>query len=108
MEQELEITSRRDGAVLVLGFSGSATVPNVAHAISSLRASLAMQLPLVVDLSNIKNIDNRFIGLLLMLRKQAKECRGMRLVNVPRRISRVLSLNGFAFLVHQEAASQKK
>jgi len=101
VEQELEMTVRREGALLVLGLSGSATRRNVAHAILSIRAAIAMRMPLAVDLSNVKSIDSRFIGLLLMLRKQANECGGMRLVNVPSRIRRILWLNGFAFLVHQ-------
>jgi anti-anti-sigma regulatory factor len=87
-----------DGEVVV-SLSGSATARNIAAAMSPFRQAIAMKRPLVIDMSLTEEIDSRFTGLLLMVRKQTAASGGTNLVNVPGRISRMLSLNGFGFLI---------
>jgi N-acetylglucosaminyldiphosphoundecaprenol N-acetyl-beta-D-mannosaminyltransferase len=99
-KRDLKVGLSSEGKKLVVALSGSATARNVSAAVPVLREATATRLPFVVDLANAVAIDSRFIGLLLMARKEAGE-NVMRFINVPKRIRRTLSLNGFAYLLQE-------
>jgi N-acetylglucosaminyldiphosphoundecaprenol N-acetyl-beta-D-mannosaminyltransferase len=99
-KQNLEIGLSSKGEELVIALRGSATARNVPAAVPILREATATKRPFVLDLANVVHVDSRFIGLLLMARKEAGET-GMRIVNVRRAIRRTLSLNGFAYLLDE-------
>jgi N-acetylglucosaminyldiphosphoundecaprenol N-acetyl-beta-D-mannosaminyltransferase len=97
---DLAISSEiRDPTAVVIKLSGSATNENVSRAIGFFRAA-ADKVNVVIDLSGTLAIDTRFIGCLLMLKRQLKnEQRTLAIVRVPRRIERIFQLNGFGYLL---------
>jgi len=97
--RDLKIACRCNDGQVVVSVFGSATARNIASAISPLRQAIAMKRPLVIDMLLTGEIDSRFIGLLLTVRKQTSASGGMSLVNVPGRISRILRLSGFEYLL---------
>jgi anti-anti-sigma regulatory factor len=98
--QELHVDKVQEGTAVTLHLVGDATAPYVATAISEFQAALNSQKQLSIDLSATRRIDNRFFGLLLMLRKRL-EASGRRLVftGISSRIARLFSRNGVAFLL---------
>ena len=97
---EVVIYYERGPKTATLKLSGSADAESVTRAISCFRSVLAAQVNVVMDLSEICAIDARFIGCLLMLRKQLKTAhRSLEIVNVPWQIERILRLNGFEYLL---------
>jgi N-acetylglucosaminyldiphosphoundecaprenol N-acetyl-beta-D-mannosaminyltransferase len=76
------------------------TAKNIGTAVSSFQDAAATAKSIVIDFSNARLIDNRFIGLVLMLRKRLKERQlEVTLNRVPPRIARLFRLNGFEFLL---------
>lgn len=85
---------------LTLMLSGAATERHIGAAIMCFRNALATQKAIVIDLSQTSAIDQRFLGLLLMLRKQLVQ-RGDRLTfsGATRRTRMLFRMNGFEFLL---------
>lgn len=85
--------ARCDFVTVRLG--GSATAENVGGAIAVLREAAAAQKALTLDLSAVRDIDARFLGLLLMLRKTLTG-RGtaLALTGLSPRLARVFRLSG--------------
>jgi N-acetylglucosaminyldiphosphoundecaprenol N-acetyl-beta-D-mannosaminyltransferase len=97
---DLRIDRIDDDGSVILHLSGYATARHADGAISSFRDALAANKPISVDLSRTHAIDQRFFGLLLMLRKQLLR-RGstLRFTGVTPHMSKAFRLNGFDFLL---------
>ncbi|WP_426413252.1 WecB/TagA/CpsF family glycosyltransferase [Bradyrhizobium ganzhouense] len=80
--------------------SGAATKEHIAEAIARFRQALDRHQPLVVDLASTSEIDPRFFGLLLLVRKELESReQSLDLVHAPPAIARAFRLNGFNFLL---------
>ena len=86
--------------ILSLKLAGAATERHIDAAIMCFRNALAAQKAIVIDLSQTSAIDQRFFGLLLMLRKQLVQ-RGDRLTfsGATLRTRKLFRINGFEFLL---------
>jgi N-acetylglucosaminyldiphosphoundecaprenol N-acetyl-beta-D-mannosaminyltransferase len=98
--EELLIRTSRSGGPLVLSLYGSATEAQAAKAVAAFRDALTAQADIAINLSGLRLVDARFLGLLLMLRK-ALIARGARLsfIGVSRRIERLFRRNEVSFLL---------
>jgi N-acetylglucosaminyldiphosphoundecaprenol N-acetyl-beta-D-mannosaminyltransferase len=98
---EFLVETRQEKRAVTLRLSGDATARHIARATIHFRnaVNLSEEL-LVVDLSNLDFIDARFLGLLLMARKQlgARDAR-MQLVGASRRIRKLFRLNELGYLI---------
>jgi N-acetylglucosaminyldiphosphoundecaprenol N-acetyl-beta-D-mannosaminyltransferase len=99
-ERDFSITQVHDHGCLTVSFSGSAVARHVGRVVPVLREAVAAEERLEIDLSALRDIDARFLGLLLMLRKTLKS-RGMALVltGLSPELERVFRLNGLDYLV---------
>jgi N-acetylglucosaminyldiphosphoundecaprenol N-acetyl-beta-D-mannosaminyltransferase len=89
----------RDGFVVV-SLIGKATNANVTKSIPIFRSLVADDRNIAIDISQIKSIDPRYFGLLLMLRKQIrKNGKILKIVGVSKNSERMFRLNGFQFLL---------
>jgi N-acetylglucosaminyldiphosphoundecaprenol N-acetyl-beta-D-mannosaminyltransferase len=91
----------QDHEGLTLSMSGAATAPYVNSAINEFHATLNSNAKTVtIDLGDVDNIDARFLGLLLMLRKELM-AQGvhLELIGASGSIDRILRLNGLEFLL---------
>jgi N-acetylglucosaminyldiphosphoundecaprenol N-acetyl-beta-D-mannosaminyltransferase len=92
--QSLEIDRVQHADAVVLRLSGSATAPHVATAIAWFRDAIAAGRPIILNFSEVCHIDARFLGLLLMLRKQANDLgTDLKLTGIPASVARSLRLN---------------
>lgn len=96
----LSIEESQDQERLTLTLSGTAAGRQVDEAIPPFRKALASRKDVAIDLSNVDFIDQRFLGLLLMLRKQLRK-RGAELhvIEVSASLTRLFRLNGGEFLI---------
>jgi len=83
--------------------AGDAVAQNVGQAISDFRNALNGRKHLIVDISEVRSIDSRMFGLLLMVKKILAS-RGMRLsfVGASPELRRTFRLNRFEFLLSEE------
>jgi N-acetylglucosaminyldiphosphoundecaprenol N-acetyl-beta-D-mannosaminyltransferase len=99
VDEGVEVRASHDGALSTLYIAGSATLPNVAPLQEAFRQVLARDTNLVVDLSGANDVDPRFFGLLIVVRKILNQAgRELRVVNPRAAIKRLFRLNGFAYL----------
>jgi N-acetylglucosaminyldiphosphoundecaprenol N-acetyl-beta-D-mannosaminyltransferase len=104
-DRDLMIRRSDDDETVRLSLSGAASARNVDKAAAWFRDALAARRRIVVDLSDVRAIDSRFLGLLLMLRKQAgKAERCVNLAGAAPHISRVLRLHCAEFLLSSDSA----
>jgi N-acetylglucosaminyldiphosphoundecaprenol N-acetyl-beta-D-mannosaminyltransferase len=99
--QDFGLKFARDKEDLRVNLCGTALERHVGKAVSCLREVLTgRENSITVDLSETRAIDARFIGLLLMLRKQLK-ARGakLRCIGAPLPIARIFRLNEVGFLL---------
>jgi N-acetylglucosaminyldiphosphoundecaprenol N-acetyl-beta-D-mannosaminyltransferase len=98
--QRLEVDSERTDKGLLIKIAGDATTRNLAPVLASFRSAITHGENVSVDMSEVRAIDARCIGALLMLRKQlsALQCT-LKLTGVSGRIGRIIRLNGFGFLL---------
>jgi N-acetylglucosaminyldiphosphoundecaprenol N-acetyl-beta-D-mannosaminyltransferase len=91
-----------DSATVAL--SGDAVAAYADRAIASFRAALASRKAhVILDLSDVRAIDARFLGLVLMVWKCAhRQGAALRLVGVSPATERLLRLNEVAFLLSAE------
>lgn len=98
--RSLSVQHEGDGERLIVRFGGDATVEHARQAVNCLREALSAKKRVAVDLSEVQCIDCRFIGVLLMLRKQLGARRqALEVLSCPRRIAKIFRLNGFGFLL---------
>jgi N-acetylglucosaminyldiphosphoundecaprenol N-acetyl-beta-D-mannosaminyltransferase len=97
---DLIIETKRDREDIILIPRGAATADNADHAAVILREALSSQLRIRVNLAETCDIDARFLGLLLMLRKRGKrEGADVEFFGASARLRRVFDLNGAGFLL---------
>jgi len=94
----IEVVHGSDAVTLT--FSGFAIASQVGTAITCFRSAVITKKQIVVDFSQVRAVDARFLGLLLMLRKQLK-CQGLglKLVGLSRQLERAFRLNGLEYLI---------
>ena len=103
----IEQVHRSDSVTLSL--SGVALAPHVNEVISCLREAVATEKQIVIDFSETRAVDARFLGLLLMLRKQLTARNSvLRFMGISRRLQRMFRLNGLGYLLpaHVEERTQ--
>jgi N-acetylglucosaminyldiphosphoundecaprenol N-acetyl-beta-D-mannosaminyltransferase len=99
----IRIELSEDDDTVVVHLSGLAIAAHIDKAISAFREALGREKAIDVDVSSIRMLDPRFIGLLLMVRKQLRR-RGqpLRLIRPSPAIVRAFRWNGFEFLLSNE------
>lgn len=97
----LRINRTGDGSSVKVALHGDATAQNVESAIDQFRDVLSKRPGMIVcDLSGVTRVDQRFLGLLLMVRKSAAEQDGrLRLTNASKSIQRAFERNAVAHLL---------
>jgi N-acetylglucosaminyldiphosphoundecaprenol N-acetyl-beta-D-mannosaminyltransferase len=104
--EPMAIQRNEDGQSVRVKLSGCATYSQIDAAASCFRTALEARKPIVIDISNISDIDPRFFGLLLMLRKRSKSlgC-SLTFINATAEIENLFRQNGFEFLLSAESRS---
>jgi N-acetylglucosaminyldiphosphoundecaprenol N-acetyl-beta-D-mannosaminyltransferase len=99
--RDLLIEATEDHQSTTIGLRGIASEEHVARAMSCFREALAKKhKTIIIDLSGTRVIDARFLGLLLMLRKQLKSQRAkLKFTGVSHRMARMFRLNELEFLL---------
>jgi N-acetylglucosaminyldiphosphoundecaprenol N-acetyl-beta-D-mannosaminyltransferase len=98
--QDLRIECTQDHESVTLNLFGAATAPNIEEAIDIFRDAVAAKKRIRINLSSTCAIDARFLGLILMLRKQAKkQGTELKFISVSERLRTVFRLNGAEFLL---------
>jgi N-acetylglucosaminyldiphosphoundecaprenol N-acetyl-beta-D-mannosaminyltransferase len=101
--QNLLVARSEDDATITLHLAGAAIARHVNDALPHFQEALLAEKPIIINFADIKLIDARFIGLLLMLRKQLnKRQLPLRFGEVPLRIKTIFQLSGFGFLLRTE------
>jgi len=99
----LRVDIREDDRSVIVSLSGRAISHHIGDAIDGFRTALKPNKDIVVDCSEIQTIDPRFVGLVLMVRKQlVSKGRTLCLFNMPPAVRRAVRLNGFDFLLSTE------
>lgn len=96
----LLIEKTLDGQSTLIRLGGVASEKQIPQAISCFQEALEFNKDVIVDLSDARVIDARFLGLLLMLRKKLK-ARGAKLIfiGISRRMGRIFRLSEAEFLL---------
>jgi N-acetylglucosaminyldiphosphoundecaprenol N-acetyl-beta-D-mannosaminyltransferase len=101
--QNLFVARSEDEEAITLRLTGAATARHVNDALPYFQEALIAEKPILINFADIGRIDARFIGLLLMLRKQLnKRQLSLRFGEVPLRIRTIFQLSGFGFLLRSE------
>lgn len=99
----LSVSSAESVGAVTIALSGSATAAYAEMAVQHFRNALTTGKHVTVNVSNTSNIDSRFFGLFLMVRKQlAVHGRQIRFTGVSPRMRRIFRLNRFEFLLSGE------
>jgi N-acetylglucosaminyldiphosphoundecaprenol N-acetyl-beta-D-mannosaminyltransferase len=98
--QDLLIKKSQNDRSIMISLCGVASADQIPMAISCFQEALAAKQDIILDLSGTHLIDSRFLGLLLMLRKELKS-RGAKLIftHVPQTIERIFRLSELEFLL---------
>jgi N-acetylglucosaminyldiphosphoundecaprenol N-acetyl-beta-D-mannosaminyltransferase len=98
--QELLIKRSEDPKSVILSVNGAATAQNLGKTLPCFQDALAEAKDIVINFTDTRLIDARFLGLLLMLNKQLKR-RELHLsfTGASPRIARIFRLNGFGYLL---------
>jgi N-acetylglucosaminyldiphosphoundecaprenol N-acetyl-beta-D-mannosaminyltransferase len=98
--QDFLIEKSRDGQSITINLCGVALERHVPEAISCFQEALTDKQDIIIDLSNTRHIDARFLGLLLMLRKELKS-RGAKLTisGLSRSVERIFRFSELEFLL---------
>jgi N-acetylglucosaminyldiphosphoundecaprenol N-acetyl-beta-D-mannosaminyltransferase len=98
--QDLLIRKIHGDQSTVIGLCGSASEAHIPKAISSFQEALAGNGDVVIDLSDTRLIDARFLGLLLMLRKELRSRKSkLRFTGASRGMARIFRLSELGFLL---------
>lgn len=98
--QDLVIEPKRDRDAISLSLCGAALAPHAERAIAVFRDALANRQRIHINLAKTCDIDARFLGLLLMLRKLAtRQNTVVEFIGASRGLRRVFDLNGAKFLL---------
>jgi N-acetylglucosaminyldiphosphoundecaprenol N-acetyl-beta-D-mannosaminyltransferase len=100
LTEDLQIESAQDYEAITLHITGAATASNVDKAIGAFRDALASRKDIRINLANTCALDARFLGLILMLRKRARQQgAALEFVGVSSRLQTMFRLNGAGFLL---------
>ena len=92
-----------------LRLRGCARADQVPETILSLRKAAASQKQISIDLSQVRTVDARFLGLLLMFVKQMSACRRVpQFVGASRKMQRLFGLNGMQYLLSADDSFTEK
>lgn len=96
----LSIKRFQDSSAMILRLSGNATAEHIDTAIDAFSGALKLNQEILIDFSATQTIDCRFLGLLLMVRKQLK-ARGRipKLTGLSPRLKRLFHLSCVDFLL---------
>ena len=84
---------------VTLGLSGAATADQVGTAIRPFKEALAAKKRIAIDLAKSSAIDARFLGLLLMVRKQLRaEGKDLEFTGISPKMARIFRLNEIGYL----------
>ena len=99
-DSNLQITQTDSRESVIFNLNGVATAKNVSNTLPYFEKAVADSKNVVINFTDTRQIDARFLGLILMLNKQLKK-QGHRLgfTGVSSRIARIFRLNGFGFLL---------
>jgi N-acetylglucosaminyldiphosphoundecaprenol N-acetyl-beta-D-mannosaminyltransferase len=99
-DSNLQITQTDSRESVIFNLNGVATEKNVSNALPYFEKAVADSKNVVINFTDTRQIDARFLGLILMLNKQLKK-QGHRLgfTGVSSRMDRIFRLNGFGFLL---------
>jgi len=99
-EHNLIIEQIQSYDCVTLNIFGFAIACHVEKAIPCFRAVVKTKKQIVIDFTQTRAVDARFLGLLLMLRKQLKaQGAVLKLVGISRRLARTFRLNGLEYLL---------
>jgi len=99
-DDHLSFERREHHGLIVVSLLGYATKKHVMKSIQIFRSLLAEHRDIAIDISQMRSIDPRFFGLLLMLRKQLRENgKVLKFIGVSKKSLRMFRLNGFEFLL---------
>ena len=97
---DLNITNSDDHDSVIINLDGSATAKTVEKAAVLFENACATSKDIVVNFTNTRQIDARFLGLILMLDKHLKlQGQQLRLSGASPRVEKLFRLNGFEFLL---------
>lgn len=101
---EISAASSHNGQRVVVGLKGDAVADLIDDGIITFRAALSRDTTIEVDLSGLTSLDQRYLGLFLMVRKRLIE-RGHSLIfkDVPESARKIFALNKFSYLLAQES-----
>jgi N-acetylglucosaminyldiphosphoundecaprenol N-acetyl-beta-D-mannosaminyltransferase len=104
-ERNLVITQHHGDESVTVRLAGSATARYVDMIIAAFRDAIAMKKRIMIDFSNTRAVDARFLGLLLMLRKKLKDDGASAvLIGLSPELRRIFRLNGLEFLLSSDRA----
>jgi N-acetylglucosaminyldiphosphoundecaprenol N-acetyl-beta-D-mannosaminyltransferase len=100
----LKLTKNEGADCVRMSLDGAAVARDVGSATACFRSALASGKRLVVDVSKMKRLDPRFIGLLLMVRKHlARRGQTLEFAGVSPRAKRAFNRHRFSYLLSREA-----
>jgi N-acetylglucosaminyldiphosphoundecaprenol N-acetyl-beta-D-mannosaminyltransferase len=98
--QNLFVKQTSNNECITVSISGSAIARHVNKVIPIFRDAITTKKPIMIDFSETRAIDARFLGLLLMLRKKLKgSVAGPILIGLSPGLKRIFRLNGLGFLL---------
>jgi N-acetylglucosaminyldiphosphoundecaprenol N-acetyl-beta-D-mannosaminyltransferase len=98
--QEMFVTQFNNDTSVIIKIFGPGIRQHVSKIIPAFREAIAMKKRTVIDFSNTCAVDTRFLGLLLMLRKNLRESvSDLVLVGLSAELKRIFHLNGLDFLL---------
>jgi N-acetylglucosaminyldiphosphoundecaprenol N-acetyl-beta-D-mannosaminyltransferase len=105
--EDLAISTEQSSDTFIIRLSGAATERHVDKAISCFRSAVASRNEITIDLSDTSTIDARFLGLLLILRKQLKRQHGrLTFIGASRRVAKLFRYNELSFLLAADSGVQ--
>jgi N-acetylglucosaminyldiphosphoundecaprenol N-acetyl-beta-D-mannosaminyltransferase len=105
--EDLAISMEQSSDALIIRLSGPAIERHVDKAISCFRSAVASRNEITIDLSDTSTMDARFLGLLLILRKQLKRQHGrLTFIGASRRIAKLFRYNELSFLLAANSGVQ--
>jgi N-acetylglucosaminyldiphosphoundecaprenol N-acetyl-beta-D-mannosaminyltransferase len=104
-ERDLVITQHNGNESVTVRLAGSATARHVDKIVAAFRDAIAVKKRIMIDFTDTRAIDARFLGLLLMMRKRLKnDGTGPVLIGLSPRLRRIFRLNGLEFLLSPDKA----
>jgi N-acetylglucosaminyldiphosphoundecaprenol N-acetyl-beta-D-mannosaminyltransferase len=99
-ERDLAISQHQSDESVIVSLAGAATERYVDKIIAVFRDVIATKKQIIIDFSNTRVIDPRFLGLLLMIRKTVKnDGTSPILIGLSPALRRIFRLNGLGFLL---------